>query len=70
MMEPFKKYIVWIMSFFVPLTCVTLFQFYSITSLVLLCKNSELWNERKEDIFIYGCFSVIALAYVKGGRKS
>ena len=37
------------MAFFIPLTCVTLSQFYSNTSLVLFTKNNKLWNERKEE---------------------
>ena len=37
------------MAFFTPLTCVTLRQFYSITSPVLFTKNSKLRNDRKED---------------------
>ena len=40
------------MAFFIPFTCVTLCQFYSITSPVLFTKNNKLWNERKED-FLY-----------------
>ena len=46
----------------------TLSQFHSFTSLVLFTKNSKLWNERKEDFFMYGCLSVSR--YIKGGRKS
>ena len=40
------------MTFFTPLTCVTLSQFYSITSLVLFTEHNKLWNERKEG-FLY-----------------
>ena len=54
-------------SFFIPLNCVTLSQFYSITSLELFTKNNELWNERNEDFCIYGC--LIVSRYIKGGRK-
>ena len=39
-----------IMGFFIPLTYVTLSQFYSITSLVLFTKNKKLWYEWKEDL--------------------
>ena len=41
---------------FIPLTCVTLSQFYFITSLVMLVlptKNNKLWNKRKEVFFVY-----------------
>ena len=51
--ELFKKYDTCTMAFFVPLTCVTRSQFYYITSLVLFTKNNKLWNERKEDFFVY-----------------
>ena len=34
---------------FIPLTCVTLSQFYCIVSFLLFSKNNKLWNERKED---------------------
>ena len=47
-MEPFKKQDTYIMPFLIPLTCVTLCQFYSITSRVLFTKKNKLWNERKE----------------------
>ena len=40
------------MPFFIPLTCVTLSQFYSITSLVLFTKHNRLWNEKK-NIFVH-----------------
>ena len=41
------------MAFFIPLTCDTLCQFYSITSPVLFTKNNKLLHQRKED-FLYG----------------
>ena len=55
------------MAFFIPFLCVTLFQFFSITSPVLFKKNKKLWKERRED-FLYGCFSLSR--YIKGDRKS
>ena len=65
--DPFKKYVTCIMAFFIPLTCVTLFQFYSITSVVFSLKTTN-YGMREEKIFcIYGCFSVSC--YIKGGRK-
>ena len=48
-----------IMPFFIPLTCITLCQYYSITSLVLFTKNSKLWNERKD----------VLPHYIKGSRE-
>ena len=36
------------MAFFIPLNCVTLSQFHSITSLVLFTKSNKIWN-----IFVY-----------------
>ena len=49
-----------IMAFFIPSIWVTLYQVYSFTPPVLFTKQ---WTERKEDFFIYGCFS--ALRYIK-----
>ena len=47
------------MTFLIPLTCVTLSQFYSVIYLVLFTKNNKLWNEKKVDFFcICGCCSV------------
>ena len=40
------------MPFFIPFSCVTLCQFYSINSPVLFTKNNKFSNERKED-FLY-----------------
>ena len=51
-MRPFKKYVICIMAFFIPFTCATLCQFYSITSPKLFNKNIKIRNERKED-FLY-----------------
>ena len=48
-----------IMPFFIPLTCITHCQYYSITSLVLFTKNSKLWNERKD----------VLPHYIKGSRE-
>ena len=45
---------------FIPLTCVTLSQFYFITSLVLFIKNNKLENEKKKLFCIYGCLSAIS----------
>ena len=56
-----------IMPFFIPLTCIRLCQFYSITSLVLFIKNYKLWNERKDVFWTSGCFSLSR--YIKGSRK-
>ena len=39
------------MVFLIPKICVTLSQFYSITSIVLFTKNNKLWNKRK-NIFV------------------
>ena len=47
-MGPFDKYVICIMAFFIPFTCVTLCQFYSITSSLSFKKNKP-WNERKEE---------------------
>ena len=44
------------MAFFTPFTCITLCQFYCITSPLLFTKNKELWNERKEVFCIHGCY--------------
>ena len=55
-MGPFEKYVTCIMAFFIPSIWVTLYQVYSFTSPVLFTKQ---WTERKEDFFIYGCFSVL-----------
>ena len=59
-MGPSEKYVTCIMAFFIPSIWVTLYQVYSFTSPVLFTKQ---WTERKEDFFIYGCFSV--LRYIK-----
>ena len=43
--EPFKKYVTCIIAFFIPLTCVRVSQFYSITYFVLFTKNYEMrWD--------------------------
>ena len=56
-MGTFKKYVTWIMIFFIPFTSVTLCKLYFKTSLVLL-KTSN-YVMRKMKIFcIYGCFSI------------
>ena len=66
-MEPFKKYVTCIMAFCIPLTCVTLPQFHSFTSLVLFSKNNKLWNEKKKD---FGYMAASAYHVIKVGRKS
>ena len=44
------------MAFFIPLTCVTLSPFYSISSLVLFTKNNN-YKMRGKNIFcVYGYF--------------
>ena len=50
-MEPIKMYVTFIMTFFIPLTFVTLCQFYSITFPVLFTKNNKLGNETKENFW-------------------
>ena len=45
-------YITCVRAFFIPLTCVTLSQFNSVTPFVLLTKNNKLWNQRK-NYFLY-----------------
>lgn len=45
-MGPFKKYVIFIMGFFIPFTCVTLCQFHFVTSPVLFSRNIKLWNKR------------------------
>ena len=50
----FKKYVICIMTFFIPFTCVTLCQFHPITSPVLFIKNNKTnyrWEKRK--LFVY-----------------
>ena len=52
-MGPFKRYLhICIMAFFISFPCVTLCQFYSVTSPVLFTKNNKLSNERKDN-FLY-----------------
>ena len=68
-MRPFKKYVTCIKAFYIPSTYITLCQFYSITSPMLLTKN-KLWNERKEDFFVCMAASGYHVRYIKGGRKS
>ena len=48
----FKNYVTCIVAFFIPFTCATLCEFYSIASPVLFTKNNKLWDERKQ-IFLY-----------------
>ena len=38
-----------IIAFFIPFTCDTLWQFYS----MLFTKNNKLWNERKYYFYVY-----------------
>ena len=65
-MGTFKKYVACMMALFIPFTCVTLCQLYSITSPVLL-KISN-YGMRKTKIFcIYGYFLISR--FIKGGRK-
>ena len=49
-MGTFKKYVTWIMIFFIPFTCVTLCKLYFKTPCII--KNIKLCNERNED-FLY-----------------
>ena len=51
-MEPCKKYVTCIMTFFIPFTSVSHCQFNSVTFPVLFTENNKLWNERKE-YFLY-----------------
>ena len=55
------------MAFFIPLTCITLSQFYSVTCLVFFTKSNKLWNDRKED-FLY--IWLLQRIYTKGGSKN
>ena len=65
-MATFKKYVTWIMIFFIPFTCVTLCKLYFITFPVLL-KTSN-YGIRKMKIFcVYGCLSISH--YIKEDRK-
>ena len=67
-MEPFKKYITYIITFFIPFILVTACQFYSVTSLVLFTKNKKNYGMREKKIScIYGW--LIVSRYIKGGRK-
>ena len=53
----FKNYVIRIMEFFVTFTYVTLYQFYSIISPVLLKLTN--YGMREKKIFcIYECFSI------------
>ena len=46
-MDSFKTYVTCIMAFFIPLTCVILYQFYSITSSELFTTNNYGIKEKK-----------------------
>ena len=65
-MRPFKRYVTCFMAFLIPFTRVTLCQFHSTTSTVLLKITN--YRMRKNIFCIYGCFS--ESRYFKGGRKS
>ena len=51
-MEPCKKYVTCIMTFFIPFTSISRCQLNSVTYPVLFTKNNKLWNERQE-YFLY-----------------
>ena len=51
-MEPCKKYVTCIVTFFIPFTSASHCQFNSVTFPVLFPKNNKLFNERKE-YFLY-----------------
>ena len=57
-MALFKKYVTSIMAFFIPFTCVTLCQFYSITSHVLFTKTTNYGMREKKIFCIYSCFGI------------
>ena len=70
----FKKYVTCIMAFYIIFNCVTLNQFYTITSTVLFpwsfTKSSKLWNERKGN-FLYTWLPGFSVShYIKGDRRS
>ena len=65
-MGAFKKYVTWIMIFFIPFACVTLCKLYFKTPCII--KNIKLWNERNEDFLYVWLLQHITL-YIKGGRK-
>ena len=64
-MRPFKRYVTCFMAFLIPFTRVTLCQFHSTTSTVLL--KIANYRMRKNIFCIYGCFS--ESRYFKGGRN-
>ena len=66
-MGTLKQFVIYIMKFFIPFTCVTLCQLYSITSSVLW-KVSNYGMRKIENFCIHCCFS--ETHYIKGGRKS
>ena len=56
------------MASFIPLTCVTLCQFYSVTSPVLFTKITNYEMREKKIFCMYSCFNVSR--DIKEGRKS
>ena len=69
-MGPFKKYVTCTMAFFTP--CDYLPHILNFTLTRPLCYSlnvtKKLQSERKEDVFVYGCFSLSR--YIRGGKKS
>ena len=69
-MRPFKKYVTCIMAFFTPFNYLSRFVDFTLTLPLCYSLNftKKLYNERKENFFVYGCFSLSR--YIKGGKKS
>ena len=69
-MVSFKKYVTCIMQFFTSFNYLPHFVNFTLTLswCYLLNFTKKLQNERKEDFFVYGCFSLSR--YIKGGKKS
>ena len=69
-MEPFKNYVTCIVAFFTPFYYLPHFLNFTLTLTPSYSLNftKKLQNERKEDLFVYGCF--ILSHYIKGVKET